>query len=426
MPSTRIAALASVLALTGLASLAPSALAAWGAPQDVSATAVTPQVATDASGDSALAWEFGPSGGRVQARTMSAAGALAPAFDLDLTTTTTARTPRVAIDAGGNAVFMWIKEPFVLGRRLSASGTLGQAFQVNGGGTSGFTQPDIATDFNGETVFTWVTSGSFTHPRVQARTMTKRGVLGPVRNISPSGQIGRHPQVATDHSGDSVITWVREDGIDGDNDVVQARTMTAASSLGPIMDLSAPLGRSFSPQVASDADGDTTFVWLRFDGRRDRVQGRTMNAAGALGATFDLTAGGTSAVDPQVATDSVGDSVFTWERFEAPNDRIQARTRISGVLGPITNVSAVGGEAFAPQVASSATGASVITWLRFDGANDRVQARTVSAAGALGAITDLSAAGADAETPQVAVAANTGAAVATWERNSTVQVARGP
>ena len=219
---------------------------------------------------------------------------------------------------------------------------------------------------------------------------------------------------------------MHEDGVDGDNDVVQARTMTRSGSLGPVTNLSDPAGRAFSPDVASDADGDTTFVWLRFDGRRDRVQGRVMTAAGALGAVFNLTSAGPSAVDPQVATDDTGDSVFVWERFDSPTDRIQARTRIGGVLGAVVNLSAVSGEAFSPQVASDGAGDSVVTWLQFDGVNDRVQARPMTAAGAFGATSDLSAAGADAKTPQVAIAKTTGAAVATWERAGTVQVARGP
>jgi hypothetical protein len=153
-----------------------------------------------------------------------------------------------------------------------------------------------------------------------------------------------------------------------------------------------------------------------------------MNSAGALAATFNVTSGGTSAIDPQVASDSTGDSVFTWERFDTNADRIQARTRIAGVLGGITNLSQVGGEAFAPQVASDATGDSVVTWVRFDSVsgNDRVQAKPMTAAGAFQATQDLSPTGADAETPQVAMAADTGFAAVTWERAGVIQAARGP
>lgn len=423
-----------MLAVIGLAGLAPPASGAFSAPVDVAPFgASNPQVATDADGDSALTWEF-QSGAdlRVRARTLSAGGALGPVHDLGLTSGAGFEFgPRVAIDAQGDSVFVWTRSSptdVVLARRLSAGGTLGTfPIQLSRGGDPGpFSAPEIATDANGDTVFTWVNFG-LNPDRVQARTMTARGVLGTVRNVSPAGQIGSQPQVATDATGDSVLTWVREDGIDGDDDRVQARTMSVNGSLGPITDLSAAAGRAFAPQVATDADGDTIFTWLRFNGVRDRVQGRAMSATGTLGATFGVDPAGPSALDPQVATDTNGDSVFTWERFDLGDDRVQARTRTAaGVFGSVTNLSAAGGEAFAQQVASAASGASVFTWLRFDGAADRVQARTMTAAGAFGSTQSLSAVGADGETPQIAVAATTGAAVAAWERIGVVQAARGP
>jgi hypothetical protein len=424
----RIGSFASMLAVIGFAAFATPALGAWSAPVDVSTSAANPQVATDADGDSALTWEFGISGGRVQARTMSPTTVLGPVKELGATSDTSDRTPQVAIDARGDSVFVWVNSSFVSVRSLSAEGTLTGNTLTN----CTCSAPQVATDTDGDSVFTWVNNSSFFDARVQARTMTKRGVLGPLRNVSPAGEIGTHPQVATDDSGDSVITWVLEDGVDGDNDIVQARTLTVNGSLGPIKDLSAPAGRAFAPQVASDSDGDAVFTWLRFDGSWDQVQGRTMTPTGTLGTTFNLTSGGPSSRDPQVDTDANGDSVFTWERVVSPDSRVQAKTRIGGVVSGVTNLSAAGGEAFAPQVASADSGAAVLTWLRFDGTNDRVQGRPMTAAGAFGTTTTLSAAGSDAQTPQVAIAATNGKAAATWELGGTptaagtVQAVTGP
>ena len=197
--------------------------------------------------------------------------------------------------------------------------------------------------------------------------------------------------------------------------------------MGPVIDISPPTGRAFAPQIASDADGDVVITWLRFDGNRDRVQARTMTPAGALGALQTITPSGPSSIAPQVATDTDGDSVFAWERFEGGFDRTQARTmNAAGTLGGIQNLSSTGGEAFEAQVASAASGASAFAWLRSDGTNDRVQARTMSAAGAFAGVVDLSVAGADASTPEISMAANNGAIVAVWERSDTIQVTKGP
>ena len=431
MTRTRTGWLAATFAVIGLTAFAPSALGAFGAPVDVqTGTNSNPQVATDATGDAALAWEFGPTSDRVQARTLSAAGALGTVRELGQTTTTSDRFVRVATDSSGDSVFAFTRfETFdaILARRLSSTGTLSNLIQISRSGDPGpFSAPEVATDRNGDTVFTWVNVG-LTPDRVQARTLSASGALSPVRNVSPAGAIGSSPQVATDRSGDSVITWVREDGVAGDGDIAQARMMSVSGSLAPIQDLSAPGGRAFAPQVASDPDGDTVFTWLRYDGNRDRAEGRTMNAAGVLGTTFTLTPSGPSARDPQVAIDAAGDAVFTWQRFEGDADRVQFRSRTAaGTLGAITNLSATGGDAYAPRVAVREDGSGVFAWLRFDGANDVVQARSLSAAGALGGVQNVSVTGADAVTPEVAIGSTSGPAVATWVRAGVVQASRGP
>jgi len=420
--------LALGLAALGLAAFAPSASAAFIAPVDVSANAANPQVATDPDGDSVLAWEF--INNRVQARTMDDAGALGPVHELGQASGTDDIDPKAAIDNQGDAVFVFTRisggSNVVLGRRLSAAGVLSPVFQVSGSGQNAG-QPDVATDANGDTIITW-TNFSFSVNAVQARTMSARGVLGPIRTLSPSNifPIAQFPEVAVDQTGDGVVTWARNGGNGEANDQVQARALTVAGSQGPLLNLSDPATRAAEPQVAIDDDGDTTFTWLRFDGVRDRVEARRMNSAGVLQAAVTVS-NTRSAQTPQVATDADGDSVFTWEIFDANVDRIHARRMaLGGGLSGIQQVSAVGGEAFAPQVARSAAGASIFTWLRFDGTVDRVQARAMNVAGSLQATFDLSAAGVDAETPQVDMAATSGDAVATWERGGTVQASVGP
>jgi hypothetical protein len=395
------------------------------APVDLSSSAANPQVATDPDGDSVFAWEF--TANRVQMRTMSSAGVLGPVLEGGSASGTADFEPRVAIDDQGDAVFAFTRlssTEGVLARRLRAGDVSLSGLIAISPANQGVSAPEIATDANGDTVFTWVNFEAFSHPRVQARVMSSRGVLGPIRNLSALNQDGRAPQVAMDAAGNSVIAWVREDGVDGDNDIVQARTMTVNSSLGPTVNVSNSGGRAFAPDVATDEDGDTTFTWLRFDGVRDRAQARQMSAGGTLTGPVTLTAG-QSALTPHVATDLDGDSVFTWE-INATNDRIQTRSLSSaGTLGAVRNVT-TSNESLAPQVASADSGASVFTWLRFDGAFDRAQVRTMNAAGTLAATVDLSAAGADAESPQVAIAATTGDVAATWERSGVVQASTGP
>ncbi|MDQ3990775.1 MAG: hypothetical protein M3245_00490, partial [Actinomycetota bacterium] len=83
-----------------------------------------------------------------------------------------------------------------------------------------------------------------------------------------------------------------------------------------------------------------------------------------------------------------------------------------GATTPET-LSAAGQNADQPQVAVDADGDAVVVWRRFDGTNLRIQARRRSKTGALSPVQTLSAAGQSAYDPQVAVDAD-GHAVIVW------------
>ena len=273
--------------------------------------------------------------------------------------------------------------------------------------------PQVAVDVDGDAVFTWLRFDG-ANVRVQARARSAAGALSAVQTLSDAGQNAFDPHVAVDASGDAVFAWTRSDGA---NDRVQARARSAAGVLSAVQTLSDAGQGAFSPQVAVDASGDAIFAWGRSDGANDRVQARARSAAGALSAVQTLSSGGRNAAEPQVAVDTDGDAVFAWRRFDGASNRVQARARsAAGALSAVQTVSDAGQFAIDPQVAVDADGDAVFAWRRSDGANDRVQARARSAAGALSAVQDLSAAGLNASAPQVAVDAD-GDAVFAWEND---------
>jgi hypothetical protein len=275
-------------------------------------------------------------------------------------------------------------------------------------------QPQVAVDADGDAVFTWVRSDGANF-RVQARARSAAGILSPVQTLSSSGQDASDPQVAVDADGDAVFTWRR---FDGTNHRIQARARSAAGALSPVQNLSDPGQSAFFPQVGVDADGDAVFTWERFDGANSRVQARARSAAGALSGVQDLSAAGQTALDPQVAVRRKnGAAVFTWVRSDGTNNRVQARARsAAGTLSAVQTLSSAGQNAAEPQVAVDADGDGVFTWRRFDGANSRVQARARTAAGTLSAVQTLSDPGENAFEPRVAVRRGNGDAVFAWRR----------
>ena len=140
-------------------------------------------------------------------------------------------------------------------------------------------------------------------------------------NLSAAGQNASSHQVAVDADGDAVFTWLRSDGA---HQRVQERARSAAGALSAVQTLSAQGQNASVPQVAVDADGDAIFTWVRSDGANTRVQTRARSAAGALSAVQTLSGQGQNAFNPQGAVDADGDAVFTWQRSDGTNSRIQA------------------------------------------------------------------------------------------------------
>ena len=211
------------------------------------------------------------------------------------------------------------------------------------------------------------------------------------------------PQVASDADGDAVAVWdARGLGLPEPYSCyprVQARTISAAGVLGPVKTLSAAGQWAIDPQIATDADGDAVAVWSRSDGSNYRLQARTISAAGALGATKTLSAAGQSAFGPQIASDADGDAVAVWSRGQLvlarPGAHDLRRRRPRGDEDPVRR------RAHARTPRSQATPTATRSRsgpLR--GSYFRVQARTISAAGVLGPTQTLSAAGRTPATPR--------------------------
>jgi hypothetical protein len=143
-------------------------------------------------------------------------------------------------------------------------------------------------------------------------------------------------------------------------------------------------------------------------------------AAPAWLAPVDLSASGQSGEVPQVAFDAQGNAVAVWRRYDSSNWVVQGAVRpaATGAWQTPVDLSVAGGDAFSPQVAVDAQGNAVAVWQRSNGTKTLVQAAVRPAAtGVWQAPVDLSVAGQNADRPQVAFDSQ-GNAVAVWQRSN--------
>jgi hypothetical protein len=394
-------------------------------------SAVTPQVAVDATGDALVVWARSDGTDiRIQARARSAAGVLGPIETLSRAGQD-ALEPQVGIDADGNALVVWTQSDGttdrIWARARSAAGVLGPVLALSKAGETA-ASPQVAVNAAGDALFVW-TRFDGTRFRIQARARSAAGVLGTAQTLSAaSGEGAFTPQVAIDDDGRTLVVWRVGNLADF---LIQARSRSAAGVLGPIEKVSQNGQVVSDPQVVITGSGDALLVWLRSEGNNAQVHARARSAAGTLGPVQDISDADERARPARVAIDADGDALIVWERSVVMNRQVKARARsAAGALGPVQRISPKGDNAFDPSVAINAGGRAQIVWRLIGETSERIQARSRSAGGALGPVQNLSQASIGTTNPQVAIGGN-GDALAVWERfdqnvETRIQAAAGP
>jgi hypothetical protein len=182
----------------------------------------------------------------------------------------------------------------------------------------------------------------------------------------------------------------------------------------PPVDISTVGSDATEPEVAVDSAGDVVVVWRRLDGANYVIETAERPAGGTWSAPLQLSAGGQNAETPQLAVDAAGDAVAVWSRSNGSNYIVQCATMAAGGgWGAPLELSAPGADAKAPQVAVDGTGRLVAVWSRSTGPSTAVvQSATGVPGGAWSGQVDLSTSGRN-DQPQIAVDLR-GDAAAVW------------
>jgi hypothetical protein len=409
------------LLLLALCAAHASAAATWLSPANISVAgqnAFEAQVAMNEGGDVVAVWNrFDGTNFRAQAAIRPAGGGFSAPVNLSVAGEDAA-APQVAIDQAGGAVAVW-ERPDGTDRRVQAAfrpagGGFSGPVNISVGGQSAF-DPQVAMDQAGNAVAVWQRSDG-TNTRVQAARRIAGGGFSAPANISAATEDALSPEVAMGQIDDAVAVWSRSDGT---NDRAQAAIGTASGGFSAGVNLSAAGEDAVEPEVAMNEPGDAVAVWERSDGTNTRVQAASRPAGGSFSAAVeDLSVATQDAQRPDVAIDQAGDAVAVWERSDGTITRVQAASRTAGGgFGTPINLSAAGQDADFPQVAMDESGDVVAVFRRFNGTNFRVQAASRPVGAGFSTPVNLSAAGQDAELPQVGIDEE-GDAVAVWRRTN--------
>jgi hypothetical protein len=327
--------------------------------------------------------------------------------------------PQVAIGPDGTTTAVWQNYngsgtgATIKAAIRPAGGSFGAATTLSAPGQSAYS-PQIAIGPNGTATAVWYRSNGI-EGIVQAATRPPGGSFGTPVNLSAAGRFANDPQIAIAPNGATTVVWSTY--VDGFNDRIQFATRPPGGSFGAEANLSAVGESASSPQIATAPDGDTTVVWYLYKGSASRIQSATWPSGGSFGAVVNLSAAGEDDVLPQIAIAPDGTTTVVWQLYKSPDIRIQSATRPpGGSFGGPVNLSAAGQNAFSPQIAVAPDGTATVVWQGFNGTNRIIRAATRPPGGSFGAAVDLSAAGQNASGPQIAVARD-GTSTVVWDRS---------
>jgi hypothetical protein len=324
---------------------------------------VEPSVAVARSGAAVIVWNG--SDNRLRARRLGLDDKLGPTRQLDprpgVYVPFEARVaPRVAVDAAGNFTVVWSQNA-VRARRFFATGKLGPLVNLPDGGRGQL--PSLAVAPSGRATVAWAElDGASSTSRLRATTLDARGVVGPVRDVTPDPiWLGVPPALTLDGQGRATFVWSGAARMS-----IVARRMDADGTLQPTQEVYPGNG---AVRVVSALNGRTTIVWRNVTSDSIRILGRQLDGNGVLGPLWDL-GGPTVAPDspPDVAVDPVGRVTVAWadQQGLGPDAPRSIRTRRITPDGKLASQAALTQQTSTfvsdPAVATGRNGVTVAIW----------------------------------------------------------------
>jgi hypothetical protein len=352
-----------------------------------------PQVVVDPQGDATAVWSDNsvvktatrPAGGTWGASVILSAASFSLEPEVPV--------PWVAANAADQAAAIWdsydhnndTDNTTVEAAVRSADGSWGTPIDLGSVGSG--VAPRVVIDGQGNATAVWnVNSG--TQASVLAATRPAGGTWSTPVQLSATGEFAVQPQVAVDAQGGVTAVWVHDDG--ANSHIVQAAVRPAGGPWQSPVDVSAVGESGVDPEVAVDAQGDATVVWDHYDGAFSastvyNVQTAVRPAGGAWQTPADLSTTSTLPSDPQLTVNARGDAIAAWDLGDPAPDyyhTAQAAVRPAGGVwqAPVALAPTdVGSES--PVVALDEQGNATAIWHHSLGESTALQAAGYDVAG---------------------------------------------
>ena len=258
--------------------------AGWGTAAaieaDDSGDTSAPQIAMDAAGNAMVVWAWASASGppfsyNVWANRYTAGSGWGSAGPIDSVNATTANpAPHVALDGAGNAIAVWHRpdgswNSIWSSRHIVASGW-GAPVLLETDNTNSAHDARIAFDASGNAMAVWIQSDGVLDNVLANRYTSGQGwgsaVLIETDNAGPALE----PRIAFDGNGNATAAWSHRD-VAGFTFNILANRWTAATGWGTAAPIDNAPAAARAPQLGVDGSGNVITVWSQSDGTRTNI-----------------------------------------------------------------------------------------------------------------------------------------------------------
>lgn len=303
----------------------------------------------------------------------------------------------VALDGDGNAVAVWVQAgenglEIVEAATRPAGGSWSKPVTISE--TAEFkVELKLAVNPQGDAAAVWIGYAAGEGEIVHAATRPAGGEWSEPVTLSKVGEQAVEPNIAIDALGNVTAIWIG--GVGWEEGVVEAATLPAGGEWGKPVELSDDSRAAGSPQLAVDSQGELTAVWVLNIVNRDEgaVQSKTRPAGGSWSSeAVDVSSSDALATNPRIALDAQGDATAVWQLKDIPGASgfhylVQSALRQDGDWGAPQTISREDALADKPEVTVDPDGNATVVWSFspiFTGLPTGLQTRSRTAGGSWG------------------------------------------
>jgi PKD domain len=283
-----------------------------------------------------------------------------------------AQSPQVAVDRNNNVTVLWER---YAGTKLvlesvdrPAGGSWTAPVKVGEVNLGAAPEPWIAVDWEGRATAVWKDSGV-----IEAAFRPFGGSWETPVPLSPEESFT--PQAAMDARGDTTVVWMH---FDGSHYLVESAYRPEGASWETPTLVSQAGEDGGNPHVALDAAGDSLVAWQGEDEGEEFVRAAYRPVGGSWSAAADVSAEGEAVEAVRDAVDPQGNAIVAWsgDMGKAGEYRIAhaAFKPLGGSWQAPVGLSSDGGNAFPSDVVFDTSGNAALIWQRWDGTTDLIQA----------------------------------------------------